>query len=74
MEDFIINVGEVEEWQMIRDLPSLDTAFEKAKRTIVRGASVVLVRRQTDGRTERFDTFSTLDDLNAYKERVYRYL
>lgn len=74
MEDFIINVTEVEEWQMINDLPSLDLLFEKAKRTIVRGAVVVLVRRQPDGRQDKFDTFSTMEDLEAYKEQVYKYL
>ena len=44
MQDFKINVGEIEELQTIRDTDSLDRIFEKAQRTIVGGDLVLLGR------------------------------
>ena len=32
MEDYIISVGKIEEWQMTNDLVSLDIVFDRAKR------------------------------------------
>jgi len=32
MEDFIINVGKVEEMQMIKDVQALDEIFQRAKK------------------------------------------
>jgi hypothetical protein len=49
MEDFIISVGKVEEWQMINDVDSLDRVFERAKRVLVGGGIVALVREQRTG-------------------------
>jgi hypothetical protein len=74
MEDYIINVGKVEEWQMIRDLPSLDETFQRAKRVLVGGGTVVLERVQRDGTSYRFDEFTNLEDFEAYKTNVYKYL
>ena len=31
MEDFIISVGKVEEWQMTNDIVELDNLFQRAK-------------------------------------------
>jgi hypothetical protein len=74
MEDFIISVGQVEEWQMTNDIASLDTVFDRAKRTLVGGGVVALVREQRSGAVDRFEEFGTLEDLQEYKRRVYRYL
>jgi hypothetical protein len=74
MEDFIISVGRVEEWQMTNDIAALDTVFDRAKRVLVGGGIVVLVREQRSGEVYRFEEFSTLEDLEGYRKRVYRYL
>ncbi|HXB09090.1 MAG TPA: hypothetical protein VNW04_18325 [Puia sp.] len=74
MDDYIINVGKVEEWQMIRDISSLDEMFQRAKRVLVGGGTVALVREQRDGTAYRFEVFSNLDDLDTYKKNVYKYL
>lgn len=74
MEDYIINVGEIEELQTIKDIQSLDTIFDRAKRNIVGGGTAVLVRKQLSGRSDKFDELSTLDDLKNYKDKVYKYL
>ncbi len=74
MEDYIINVGQIEELQMINDVTGLDGIFQRAKRTLVGGGVVALVRKQRSGQVDRFDEFSTLDDLEAYRKNVYKYL
>ncbi|RFM28707.1 hypothetical protein [Deminuibacter soli] len=74
MEDFIIDVTLIEEWQTIRDIPALDLLFEKAKRHITGGGDVGLVRSRPDGSVARFDTISTAADLAAYRDGVYKYL
>ena len=74
MEDYIINVGKVEEWQMIRDIPSLDETFQRAKRVLVGGGTVVLERVQGDGTAYRFEAFTNLEDFEAYRKNVYKYL
>ena len=74
MEDYIINVGKVEEWQTIKDIASLDELFQRAKRTLVGGGTVALVREQRNGEAYRFEEFTNLEDLEAYKKNVYKYL
>ena len=74
MEDYIINVGQIEDLQMINDIAGLDTIFQRAKMTIVGGGVVALVRKQRSGQADRFEEFSTLEDLEAYKKNVYKYL
>ena len=74
MEDYIINVGKVEEWQTINDIASLDELFLRAKRTLVGGGTVALVREQRGGESYRFEEFTNLDDFEAYKKNVYKYL
>jgi hypothetical protein len=74
MEDFIISVGKVEEWQMINDVDSLDRVFERAKRVLVGGGIVALVREQRTGESYRFEEFRSLEDLEKYKTGVYRFL
>jgi hypothetical protein len=74
MEDYIISVGKVEEWQMTNDVAALDVVFERAKRVLVGGGIVALVREQRSGEVYRFEEFSTLEDLEGYRSRVYRFL
>lgn len=74
MEDYIINVGQIEEMQTIKDIPGLDRIFNKAKIVIIGGGKVVLVRKQLNGHTEKFDEYSNAGDFEAYKANVYKYL
>ena len=74
MEDYIINVGKVEEWQMINDVTSPDEVFQRAKRVLVGGGVVALVREQRDGSSWKVDEFSNLEDFEKYRENVYKYL
>ena len=74
MEDLIIRVNQIEELQTINDTAALDELFQRAKRGLVGGGAVALVRVQPSGEEYRFETFTTLPDLDAYKKNVYRYL
>lgn len=74
MEDYIINVGKVEEWQTIKDIAALDEVFQRARRTLVGGGTVALVREQRNGESYRFEAFTNLEDFEAYKKNVYKYL
>jgi hypothetical protein len=74
MNEYIINVSQIEEWQMIRNIDALESVFGRAKSTIVNGEKVILMRKYADGRQEKFDEFSTLDDLENYKRSVFKYL
>jgi hypothetical protein len=74
MEDYIINVGKVEEWQMVKDIATLDEVFRRAKKTLVGGGTVALVREQRNGDAYRFEEFTNLDDFEAYRKNVYKYL
>ena len=74
MEEYIISVGKVEEWQMTNDIAALDRVFERAKRVLVGGGIVALVREQRSGQVYRFEEFSTLEDFEIYRRGVYKYL
>ncbi|RYZ19435.1 MAG: hypothetical protein EOO16_19945 [Chitinophagaceae bacterium] len=74
MQEYIIDVTEIEEWQTIRDLDALDRVFQRARSTIVNGERVVLTRSDRSGRRQAFDELTTLDDLERYKTAVFRYL
>jgi len=74
MQDFTIDVGSVEELQMIDDVGELDSIFSKAKSAIVCGAIVHLARRNKDGKLIPFEHLTTLPDLSAYKKTVYKYV
>ena len=74
MQEYKINVGEIEELQMIKNTTALDRIFKDAKETIVNGESVLLMRRQQDGAFQKFDELTTLNDLKHYKKSVYKYL
>jgi hypothetical protein len=74
MEDYTIDVGRVEELQMINDIQELEIIFKKAKSAIVNGATVHLARKNIARELNPFDHISTLPDLSSYKKSVYKYL
>ena len=74
MDEYTIYVNQVEEWQMLNDTHALDTVFQRARRNLVGGGTVVLARKNTGGKTDRFDEMSTLDDLETYRKNVYKNL
>ena len=73
MNDYVIDVAQVEELQTLNDREALEKIFEKARSAIVNGAGTVLIRK-TAGRKEAFDEFTTLPDLEVYKKTVFKYL
>ncbi len=74
MQEFVINVTEIEELQTLQDIDALDKIFSKAQRTVIGGEKVILIRRYADGKQDKFDEFTTEGDLADYKKRVYKYL
>lgn len=74
MQEYIIDVTQIEEWQTIRDLEALERVFQRARSTIVNGERVILARGDRQGRKQPFDELSTLDDLERYRTAVFRYL
>ena len=74
MQDYTINVTQIEELQTINNTDELDTIFTRAKSAIVNGAKVLLVRKEASGKVNKFDEMDTLDDLEVYRDRVFRYL
>jgi hypothetical protein len=74
MAEYVISVGQIEEYQMLNDKQALDAIFRKAQSAVVGGEVVALVRQTASGDTYRFDEITTLDDLNAYKKTVYKYI
>ncbi|BAV05131.1 hypothetical protein SAMN05421788_11529 [Filimonas lacunae] len=74
MEDYIINVSQIEELQMIKDVAGLEEILQRAKVNIVRGGQVVLVRVDAAGNQNRFDTFTNLEEMTAYRKNVLKYL
>jgi len=59
---------------MVNDTPSLDTIFQRAKSKLVGGGTVLLARKNSNGRVDKFDEITTLDDLEAYRKNVYKLL
>ncbi len=59
---------------MINDQQSLDIIFEKAKSTVVCGATVLVSRTNPDGKKDIFEHISNLEDLETFKKQVYKYL
>jgi hypothetical protein len=74
MEEYTIYVNQVEEWQTVNDTASLDTIFQRAKSKLVGGGTVVLARKNPNGRVDKFDEITTLDDLQTYHKNVYKHL
>lgn len=74
MEDFVIVVNRIEELQMISDRQELELIFDRAKRTIIGGQEVILVRENRDGKKDRFQSFSNEKDFEEYRKQVFRFL
>lgn len=74
MEDYTINVTEIEELQTLKDNDALDNIFTRAKSAIVNGAQVQLIRKGFGSSQEPFDSITTLEDLEKYRKGVLKYL
>ena len=74
MVDYVINVTQIEDLQTTQNVDELQRIFKKAKSAIVNGEQVLLVRKYKDGRSEKFDELSTLEDLELYRKTVFKYL
>ena len=74
MKEYVIDVSRIEELQTLNDRHELEKIFFKAQSTIVNGENVILVRKDKKGSSQKFDEFSTLEDLNRYKKSVFKYL
>ena len=74
MEDLVITVNSIEEWQTLNDTNNLGRVFRKAQSGLVGGGKVVLERVHPSGEHYKFDEFPTLEDLEAYKKNVYKYV
>ncbi|QHS59119.1 hypothetical protein [Chitinophaga agri] len=74
MEDFTIVVNRIEELQSTQDRQELERIMDKARRTIIGGQDVLLVRESSNGKREKFDTLSNESDFEEYRTRVFRFL
>jgi len=74
MEDLVITVNNIEEWQTLNDTNNLGRVFRKAQSVLVGGGKVVLERVQSSGEHYQFEEFTSLEDLEAYKKNVYKYV
>jgi len=74
MEDLVITVNNIEEWQTLNDTNNLGRVFRRAQSVLVSGGKVVLERVQPSGEHYKFDEFTSLEDLEAYKQNVYKYI
>ncbi|SDG86010.1 hypothetical protein [Chitinophaga filiformis] len=74
MEDFVIVVNRIEELQLVQDRQELELIFDKAKRTIVGGMNVILMRESSNGKREKFQTLSNEHDFEEYRKQVFRFL
>ena len=74
MQAYTIDVSKIEELQTIQNTRTLDRIFKAAQSTIVNGEAVWLSRKNKEGVFEKFDELTTLEDLQAYKKSVYKYL
>ena len=74
MTDYIINVSKIEEYQTINNTDELDKIFARAKSAVVNGAKVILSRKESSGKMNKFDEMDTLEELEIYKAQVFKYL
>jgi hypothetical protein len=74
MREYVIDVSGIEELQTLNDKNELENIFSRAKSTIVNGEKVLLVRKDKRGKNEKFDEINTEDELEQYRQRVFKYL
>ena len=73
MPEYHINVGQIEELQMINDRDELERILARAKSMVVQGGVVVL-SRMFGNKAEPFDEISTEDDLENYRGSVMKFV
>lgn len=74
MREYVIDVSRIEELQTLNDKNELEKIFSRAQSTIVNGETVMLVRKDRSGTSQKFDELSTLEDLERYRKSVFKYL
>lgn len=74
MREYMINVSRIEELQTLNNKDELVAIFFRAKTTIVNGEKVLLARKDKSGKTEKFDEITTEEELERYKQGVFKYL
>ena len=74
MEDYTIVVNQIEDLQTTKDIQTLESIFEKAKRTIVGGNDIILVREDRNGARHQYNVISNEKDFINYREQVFKYL
>lgn len=74
MTPYVIDVARIEELQTLNDKGELENIFSKAKSTIVNGEKVLLVRKNKNGKNNQFDDLNTEEELENYRQRVFKYL
>jgi hypothetical protein len=74
MLEYVIDVSKIEELQTLNDKDELEKIFSRAQSTIVNGEVVILTRKDRSGVAQNFDQFTTLEDLDRYKDSVFKYL
>jgi hypothetical protein len=74
MDEFQINVNQIEEFQMTNSTVELEQIFKRAQSTVVQGGTVVLVRDNIDGSSYNVDEITNENELKIYKDKVFKYL
>jgi len=74
MREYVIDVTKIEELQNLNDKDELGTIFYRANSTIVNGEKVILIRKNKNGGSEKFDEITTQEDLEHFRKRVFKYL
>jgi hypothetical protein len=74
MNDYSINVTAIEEYQNVKNLGELERIFDRAKSAVVNGVKVLLVRKEKNGKANKFDELDTLEELEEYRKQVFKYL
>jgi len=74
LEDLAAAAAAVAAPVVVNDKDELANIFYRANSTIVNGEKVILVRKNKNGRSEKFDEMSTQEDLEQFRKRVLKYL
>lgn len=74
MQDYTIIVNKIEELQSIKDVQELEMILDRARRTIIGGDNVLLVRQDRQGNESLFETITNERDFERYREQVMKYL
>jgi hypothetical protein len=74
MKAYAIDVSKIEELQNLNNKDELETIFYRANSTIVNGEKVILVRKNKNGGSEKFDEITTQEDLEQFRKQVFKYL